>query len=343
MAQPNTMKRPGSSYIMWLNENREIIKNHHFPKDEKGSRYFPIGHENYPQIISGKNLVMEVSKKAGEIWRSMTPEAKRSFEDASKAAMSEYKIAKAAEELRVAQATEEHRAALVAKQALGLGHLLVAGLDAESAGVCDREDEVTETRTVRRRELSEIISRLDLAIKALTLSTPPPKQDNHLIRGTIRHSKKKLPTDWTGLYTFNTQTHKMTILYETTSFKSPSGFASQHYKVACSNGTRKTAACNGWNECEIFLDGNWIKASSLRDRYPLPAKEPMVSKMAPASPKASVYVVESDSEEEEIEVEMITINNKEYLFHEETGDIYNEDTEEIVGKFSNGQYNIFNQ
>merc|ERR1712187_125362 len=56
-------KRPLSGYFTWLKENRKSIK--------------------------GKN-VAEVSKKAGEMWKSLSAEKKKAFEDRASKAKTEY-------------------------------------------------------------------------------------------------------------------------------------------------------------------------------------------------------------------------------------------------------------
>ena len=55
---PNMPKRPMSSYFIWMNENRERIK------------------EEY-----GCDGIAEVSKKAGEIWKEMSDSEKAPYEE----------------------------------------------------------------------------------------------------------------------------------------------------------------------------------------------------------------------------------------------------------------------
>merc|ERR1712025_1541784 len=60
---PNAPKRPQSSYFLWMNENRQKIKD-----------------EN-PGIS-----VTEIGKKAGEIWKNMSADDKKVYDDKAKKA-----------------------------------------------------------------------------------------------------------------------------------------------------------------------------------------------------------------------------------------------------------------
>merc|ERR1711879_499306 len=63
MGDRSKLKRPLSGYFTWLKESRKSIK--------------------------GKNIV-EVSKKAGEMWKSLSADKKKVFEDRASKAKAEY-------------------------------------------------------------------------------------------------------------------------------------------------------------------------------------------------------------------------------------------------------------
>ena len=69
---PNAPKKPATSYMMWLNENRNSIGEEHFAD----------------QV--GQERVKNISRKAGEIWRAMTDEEKAPYISKYEEAKSEY-------------------------------------------------------------------------------------------------------------------------------------------------------------------------------------------------------------------------------------------------------------
>jgi regulator of replication initiation timing len=48
-----------------------------------------------------------------------------------------------------------------------------------------------------------------------------------------------------------------------------SGFASKHIEVLCSQGIahRKTQQANGWTDCEVEIDGQWVSCDDIRKQY----------------------------------------------------------------------------
>ena len=50
---------------------------------------------------------------------------------------------------------------------------------------------------------------------------------------------------------------------------------------------------------------------------------------------------ESDDDEPELEVEEITIDGKDYYLDSNSGDIYDMESQEVVGKSENGKHTIF--
>ena len=79
---PSAPKRASSAYLLWLNENRETIISEHFGEDE----------------LVGREKVSKVGKKAGELWKAMNEDDKipyiEKFKEQQaiyKAAMAEYK------------------------------------------------------------------------------------------------------------------------------------------------------------------------------------------------------------------------------------------------------------
>ena len=82
--------------------------------------------------------------------------------------------------------------------------------------------------------------------------------------GTIRHKKKKCATTWTGTFTYNPLTHGIQINYNGKTY-SPSGFAIAHYVA---EQPYRSAAANGWIECEVFIGNQWRTVNYLRQISP---------------------------------------------------------------------------
>ena len=59
-------KRPASSYIRWLSDNRNTIKDEHF-----GEAYV-LEHGE----LTGRDKTTAITKKAGELWNQLTDDAK---------------------------------------------------------------------------------------------------------------------------------------------------------------------------------------------------------------------------------------------------------------------------
>ena len=82
--------------------------------------------------------------------------------------------------------------------------------------------------------------------------------------GSIRHKKKKCATTWTGTFTYNPLTHEIQINYNGKTY-SPSGFAIAHYVA---EQPYRSAAANGWVDCEVFIGNQWRTVDYLRQISP---------------------------------------------------------------------------
>ena len=79
MKDPNAPKRATSAYLLWLNANREEIISEHFGEQE----------------LTGRDKVSKVGKKAGELWNAMSEDDKADYVTESKKLQEEYKAAMA--------------------------------------------------------------------------------------------------------------------------------------------------------------------------------------------------------------------------------------------------------
>jgi len=100
---PNAPKKPTSAYMIWLNKNRDTIKNDYFSDYaditdwtlESKCNYYESKGLKIP-IKEGKPLVVTlVTAKAGVLWKSMTVEEKAPYDDLFKEAKETYETLKA--------------------------------------------------------------------------------------------------------------------------------------------------------------------------------------------------------------------------------------------------------
>ena len=89
----NALKRPTSVYMLWLNANRQMIKDKHFPIKD-GEHCYPEGHVNKGKPLVGRDKVTLIAKKAGELWKSVSEADKKPFQKMFEDASTVYKSSK---------------------------------------------------------------------------------------------------------------------------------------------------------------------------------------------------------------------------------------------------------
>ena len=151
----------------------------------------------------------------------------------------------------------------------------------------------------------------------------------------IRHKGRNCTT-WIG--TYNASLNRIRFRVDTSCgrfygmyFKSPSGFAEAHYHDS-PHSTRRTA--NGWKECEVWVAGTWTSIDVVSQNVSNPPQveeEPEQVEEEPEQVDVPAPLEEEAEENDEIDVEEITINGKSY-FKADDGTIYDPDTQEVVGQ-----------
>jgi hypothetical protein len=99
---PNAPKRPTSSYMFWLNENRAGIREQYFSDydsienwDIKSKKEYYLSKGMEDTDKEGKpRIVALITSKAGLLWKELDAEVKEPFEVKFKAAQEEYKTLK---------------------------------------------------------------------------------------------------------------------------------------------------------------------------------------------------------------------------------------------------------
>ena len=90
---PNAPKHPSSAYMLWLNDNRESIRNTHFPKNEDGNHCYPEGHENAGKPLVKRDKVTMITKKAGMLWAELSEDDRAPYKARFEKSSAAYKEA----------------------------------------------------------------------------------------------------------------------------------------------------------------------------------------------------------------------------------------------------------
>jgi hypothetical protein len=90
---PDAPKRPTSAYLLWLNENRCAIRNEHFPANDDGEHCYPEGHTNAGEPLKGRDKVTLITKKAGALWKELDEDFKAPYQSKFEEASAAYKEA----------------------------------------------------------------------------------------------------------------------------------------------------------------------------------------------------------------------------------------------------------
>ena len=90
---PNAPKRPTSAYMLWLNDNRSTIRDEHFPQNDDGEHCYPEDHDNAGEPLKGRDKVTLITKKAGELWKEIDEDVKAPYQTKFEEASAAYKEA----------------------------------------------------------------------------------------------------------------------------------------------------------------------------------------------------------------------------------------------------------
>jgi hypothetical protein len=130
----------------------------------------------------------------------------------------------------------------------------------------------------------------------------------------IRHGPPSYTTTWVGTYNATNKT----IECDGQVFHSPSGFSTAH--AIHDKPNIMNPGCNGWRYCETLKHGVWTSIYCGEGR-----KTPRTHQEEP------------ESEDEFIEVEDIVIDGVNYYLDTNTNDVYDTETNEVIGKYMDGQ------
>ena len=352
---PDAPKRPTSSYMLWLNENRTSIKDEHFPKNESGEHCFPDDHENAGEALQGRSKVTEPTKKAGLLWKEISADEKKPYEDAFIEAQSVYREAKGdytPKESKTPKVSHDNDERPDAPEdwsgPFESNYISKVSKDPETGKNIKPFKEFDEA-VAMANNLGEGCSGITKTGRGYSLRIGPELRSND-------------PNDASGLASWSKGEASLA-----TPKASPSPKASPAPAPVDVDGSDVEVEADANVEVEADADvekPKKVSAKALKAKKAV-AKTEAKKASAKTEPKKSsakavakakkallkvmpVAEVEAESEDEsddesddEMEVEQINIDGEDYFMNEKTGDIYHPETQEIVGKSKKGKHTIF--
>jgi len=314
---PDAPKRPTSAYMLWLNENRGAIRDEHFPVNEDGVHCYPEGDVKAGEPLEGRDKVTLITKKAGAMWKELDNESKVPFQ------------------------TKFEEASLAYKEAMGI---------------------YTPCEPKQKYDLSEI-------------PDAPEGWTGPHHKTYIPKVSKDLETDKNikSFKSFDDAVAAANKIEEGCAgiTKTSTGYSLRIGPEMRSNPEKDfnsgiASWVKGTEEPEIVdqspcsspksspkLKKKASPKANDDENVPTPKKATKVEKVekkkVEKSKRAKKVVIKEptpepdneDDSEPELEVEEITIEGKDYYLDSNSGDIYNMETQEIVGKSDDGKHTIF--
>jgi hypothetical protein len=324
MRDPDAPKRPTSSYMLWLNDNRKTIADENFPKNDDGEHCYPEGHDNAGDPLKGRSKVSEITKKAGALWKELTEEDKTPYVDRFAEAQATYR-----EAMEDYTPSEEFKTKTKSKSKSSFDstqrseapegwngphentYLPKIAKDPETGKNIKSIKDFDEA-VAKANELGEGCGGLTLTSTGYSLRVGPDLRENpEKDRNSGLASWSKASND---VFNDDTDAEELAAPKKVSKKPSKKEIAEELTKVV--DGAKKDS------------EAKKATKKSTKKKEPEPEPEP-----------------ESDSEDEsdddEMEVEQITIDGDDYFLNETTGDIYHPETQEIVGKSEDGEHTIF--
>ena len=315
---PDAPKRPTSSYMLWLNDNRQSISNTHFPKNDDGEHCYPNGHENAGEPLKGRAKVSEITKKAGALWKEVSDEDKQPYLDSFSVAQKAYYEAKG-----------EYAPTGETKTKVSFDHTQRPdapdgwnGIHVSMYLKKVAKDPETGKNIKSIKDFNEAVAlanELGDACKGITLTST-----GFSLRVSAKLHQND-PETLSGLASWVKDDATISDDSDSDGETAPKKVVKKSPKKA-SDKTEKTEKASEKTE-------KTEKASEKKAK-----KMKVVLKVAEPEPEPES---ESESEEEDMEVEQISIDGNDYFLNEKTGDIYDPETQEVVGKSKKGKHKLF--
>ena len=307
---PDAPKRPTSSYMLWLNDNRQSIAEEHFPKNDEGMHCYPEGHEHAGEPLKGRAKVSEITRKAGELWKDVSDEDKQPYIDSFTIAQKEYYEAKGE---YVPTGESKSKVSFDSTQRPDAPEGWSGSHELKYLKKLVKNPETGQNIKPIKDfdEAVALANELGDACGGITLtSTGFSLRESAKLRVNPEKDRNS------GLASWTKDTASISDDSDSDGETTPKKVVKKTKKV------EKTPEKESKKEPE--KKAKKAKKVVLKVAEPEPEPEP-----------------ESESEEEDMEVEQITIDGDDYFLNEKTGDIYDPETQEIVGKSKKGKHKLF--
>jgi hypothetical protein len=321
---PDAPKRPTSSYMLWLNDNRKTIASDHFPVNEEGEHCYPDGHDKAGDPLQGRSKVSEITKKAGALWKQLDDDDKQPYAEAFTVAQTAYREAKGdytPKEPKESFDTEaRHDAPKDWTGPFECHYLTKVAKDPETGKNIKSFKSFGEA-VVSANDLGDGCAGITLTARGYSLRVGPELK-NHGIAG-----RSDGLASWTK--------GDMTEVEAKTPTPSPE--------------PEEPTKADGENDAEVDAApkkkrGRPAKKAAETDAADVveaPKEKPKKAKKVVVKIVEPEPEPESESEDEDMEVSQITIDGNDYFLNDATGDIYDPETQEVVGKSEDGKHTLF--
>ena len=317
---PDAPKRPPSAYMLWLNENRQAIKDKHFPVNEDGEHTYPSEHDKEGEALNGRDKVTLITKKAGKLWKEVTDEEKEPYETKATELSDAYKEAKGDYTPSAPKVKYDVEDIPVAPEGWS-GPFKMTYLP-KVAKNPETEKNFKSFKTFQ--DAVEAANKIEEGCAGITktstgyslrigpeLRVNPEKDFNSGIASWTKGEEAPVPVQG-----------------------SPKSSPKSSPKLKKKGAPKKAKTPEPENNDNAEEVANKKEAAAPKKKAS--SKKKIVVKEPTPPP-----VEDDESDDEELEVEPITVDGVEYFMDSSSGDIYNKETQEVVGKSEDGVHTIF--
>ena len=339
---PDSPKRPTSAYMLWLNENRSSIREEYFPANCDGEHCYP---QDYPESylkeeilseleenkleelqnkrdkpLTGRDKVTLIAKKAGEIWKELDEESKApyvsKFEEASSAYKEAMGVYTPSESKVKYDATEIPEAPEGWSGPFKMTYLPKVSKDPE-----------TEKNFRSFKSFEEAVSAANELEEGCAGITKTSTGYSLRIGPELRQNPEKDSNSGIASWVKGTEEPEVV----PPSPKSSPKLKKKKIKTPEPEDVEPEA-----EKPKGKAPRKQLSTKEKKEEKPKKLKKVVVKAPTPPPPEP-----ESDDDEPELEVEEITIDDKNYYLDSNSGDIYDMESQEVVGKSENGKHTIF--
>ena len=315
---PDAPKRPPSAYMLWLNENRQAIKNEHFPVNEDGEHTYPSGHDKEGEALTGRDKVTLITKKAGVLWKEVTDEEKEPYETKATELSEAYKEAKGDYTPSAPKVKYDVEDIPDAPEGWS-GPFKMTYLPKVA------KNPETEKNFKSFKTFQEAVESANMLEEGCAGITKTSTGYSLRIGPELRVNPEK---------DFNSGIASWTKGEDAPEPVQGSPKSSPKLKKKAVPKKAKSPEPENNDDSEEVTNKKKAAPKKKAEKKAAPKKKIVVKEPTPPP-------VEDESDDEELEVEQITVDGVEYFMDSSSGDIYDKDTQEVVGKSEDGVHTIF--